>query len=53
MTQVEPFTVFYPAEVYHQGYYYAHPDDLYVRTVSAPKVEKFRERLADKLKASL
>ena len=53
VTQVEPFTVFYPAEVYHQGYYYAHPDDLYVRTVSAPKVEKFRERLADKLKASL
>lgn len=53
VTQVEPFTVFYPAEVYHQGYYYAHPDDLYVRTVSTPKVEKFRERLADKLKDSL
>lgn len=52
VTQVVPFTVFYPAEVYHQGYYYAHPDDLYVRTVSTPKVEKFRERLADKLKDS-
>ncbi len=53
VTQVEPFSVFYPAEVYHQGYYYAHPDDLYVRTVSAPKVEKFRERLADKLKQNV
>lgn len=53
VTQVEPFGVFYPAEVYHQGYYYAHPDDLYVRTVSAPKVEKFRERLADKLKKNV
>ena len=49
VTQVVPFKVFYPAEVYHQGYYYAHSNDLYVRTVSTPKVEKFRERLADKL----
>lgn len=53
VTQVVPFRVFYPAEVYHQGYYYAHPDDLYVRTVSTPKVEKFRERMADWLKGSL
>ena len=52
VTQVEPFKVFYPAEVYHQGYYYDHPNDLYVRTVSTPKVEKFRERLSDKLKDS-
>lgn len=53
VTQVVPFRAFYPAEVYHQGYYYDHPDDLYVRTVSRPKVEKFRERLADQLKDSL
>jgi peptide-methionine (S)-S-oxide reductase len=50
VTQVTPFTVFYPAEVYHQGYYYTHPNELYVRTISTPKVEKFRERMADKLK---
>jgi peptide-methionine (S)-S-oxide reductase len=53
VTQVEPIKKFYPAEVYHQGYYYTHPDELYVRTVSTPKVEKFRERMADKLKDSL
>jgi peptide-methionine (S)-S-oxide reductase len=53
VTQVQPFKVFYPAEVYHQGYYYSHPNELYVRTVSTPKVEKFRERMADKLKDSL
>ena len=53
VTQVVPFTVFYPAEVYHQGYYYSHPNELYVSTVSAPKVEKFRERMAGMLKDSL
>lgn len=53
VTQVVPFQTFYPAEVYHQGYYYAHPNELYVRTISTPKVEKFRERMAGKLKESL
>lgn len=50
VTQVVPFKAFYPAEVYHQGYYRQHPDELYVRTVSKPKVEKFRERMARWLK---
>ncbi|ARK10490.1 peptide-methionine (S)-S-oxide reductase MsrA [Fibrella sp. ES10-3-2-2] len=52
VTQVVPFNVFYPAEVYHQGYYRAHPDEAYIRSVSEPKVEKFKKRLADKLKAT-
>lgn len=51
VTQVVPFRAFYPAEVYHQGYYYTHPGELYVRMVSTPKVEKFRERMAGWLKA--
>ena len=50
VTQVVPFTVFYPAEGYHQGYYRAHPDEAYIVSVSRPKVEKFKKRLADKLK---
>ena len=50
VTQVVPFKAFYPAEVYHQGYYRAHPDDFYIETVSTPKVEKFKKHLADKLK---
>ncbi|RYC69343.1 MULTISPECIES: peptide-methionine (S)-S-oxide reductase MsrA [Spirosoma] len=50
VTQVVPFRAFYPAEVYHQGYYYTHPDELYVSSVSTPKVEKFRERMASWLK---
>lgn len=52
VTQVVPFRVFYPAEVYHQGYYYHHPNELYVRTISQPKVERFRERMVDQLKDS-
>ena len=43
VTQVVPFKAFYPAEVYHQGYYRAHPDNPYVYEVSKPKVEKFRK----------
>lgn len=50
VTQVVPFETFYPAEVYHQGYYRAHPDDFYINGVSEPKVEKFKKKLADKLK---
>nr|WP_246082289.1 peptide-methionine (S)-S-oxide reductase MsrA [Spirosoma lacussanchae] len=50
VTQVVPFRAFYPAEVYHQGYYYTHPDELYVSSVSTPKVEKFRERMSSWLK---
>jgi peptide-methionine (S)-S-oxide reductase len=50
VTQVLPFKEFFPAEVYHQGYYYTHPNEMYVSSVSRPKVEKFRERMASWLK---
>lgn len=50
VTQVVPFKAFYPAEVYHQGYYRAHPENPYVENVSKPKVEKFRKAMARWLK---
>ncbi|GAA3918566.1 peptide-methionine (S)-S-oxide reductase MsrA [Hymenobacter algoricola] len=50
VTQVTAFTRFWPAEDYHQGYYRLHPDDSYIRSVSEPKVAKFRQKFADKLK---
>lgn len=44
VTQVVPFTAFYPAEKYHQGYYRLHMgDNPYLSNVSEPKVLKFRK----------
>jgi len=42
VTQVMPFTVFYPAEKYHQDYYKLNPDNGYIQAVSVPKVMKMR-----------
>ncbi|MCS6847107.1 MAG: peptide-methionine (S)-S-oxide reductase MsrA [Anaerolineae bacterium] len=53
VTEVTPFEAFYKAEAYHQGYYRNHPMQGYCRVVIAPKVAKFRERFADKLKRGL
>ncbi|WP_097125192.1 peptide-methionine (S)-S-oxide reductase MsrA [Spirosoma fluviale] len=45
VTQVVPFTVFYPAEVYHQDYYRHNPYNMYIHLVSEPKVATFKERM--------
>jgi peptide-methionine (S)-S-oxide reductase len=50
VTQVTPFTEFWPAEDYHQGYMRLHPESGYIQHVSQPKVDKFRKAFADKLK---
>ncbi len=50
VTEVVPIRDFYPAELYHQGYYHRHPDELYVRTILQPKVEHFRQRMRQWLK---
>ncbi len=50
VTQVVPFTVFYPAEQYHQNYFKLHPDQPYIRSVSLPKVEKMRKMEKAQLK---
>jgi peptide-methionine (S)-S-oxide reductase len=44
VTQVMPFTVFYPAEKYHQDYFKLNPDNGYIQSVSLPKVEKMRAK---------
>ncbi len=53
VTTIEPIQAFYPAENYHQGYCKIHPDELYIRSVSLPKVEKMRKAMAGKLKSDL
>lgn len=50
VTEVAPFTTFYPAEDYHQGYFALHGDEPYCRSVIAPKVAKFRKHFLDRLK---
>jgi peptide-methionine (S)-S-oxide reductase len=50
VTEVAPFTVFYPAEEYHQHYFERNPTAGYCRAVIAPKVSKFRKGYADRLK---
>jgi peptide-methionine (S)-S-oxide reductase len=51
VTQVEPLSAFYKAEVYHQDYFRNNPAQPYCQAVVAPKVAKFRKQFAHKLKA--
>lgn len=50
VTQVEPFTVFYKAEDYHQNYYANNPDEAYCQYVIKPKLEKFKHIFSTNLK---
>jgi peptide-methionine (S)-S-oxide reductase len=43
VTQVVPFTTFYPAEAYHQEYIKNHPENPYVQSVSIPDYLEFRK----------
>lgn len=43
VTQVLPFSSFYPAEDYHQEYIKNHPDNPYVRHVSIPDWLEFKK----------
>ncbi len=50
VTQVVPFSDFYPAEDYHQGYYRGNSSQPYCAAVISPKLAKFRKKFAAKLK---
>lgn len=50
VTELNLLKTFYKAEAYHQGYYNLHPDELYIRRVSRPKVEKFMKEYEHLLK---
>ena len=53
VTQVVPFTKFYPAEDYHQEYFRRNPNQGYCRAVISPKVAKFRKTWAHRLKKAV
>src|SRR5512135_1178642 len=50
VTEVEPAGAFYPAESYHQEYFRNNSSQPYCQIVVAPKVAKFREKFAARLK---
>ncbi|MGA9840029.1 MAG: peptide-methionine (S)-S-oxide reductase MsrA [Thermoplasmata archaeon] len=50
VTEVSPFSAFYPAEEYHRDYYRRNPSGGYCQVVIAPKVAKFRSKFADRLR---
>jgi peptide-methionine (S)-S-oxide reductase len=52
VTQLVPFSVFYPAEEYHHDYFRRNPSGGYCQFVIAPKVAKFRSKFAERLKAA-
>jgi peptide-methionine (S)-S-oxide reductase len=50
VTTVEPASVFYKAEDYHQNYFENNPNQPYCSYVVAPKVQKFRAKFAARRK---
>jgi peptide-methionine (S)-S-oxide reductase len=50
VTEIVPFTEFYPAEAYHQNYFVANPLQPYCRAVIRPKVDKLRQVFGDRIK---
>lgn len=50
VTEITPFTKFWPAENYHQEYFANNPNQPYCAAVVAPKVAKFRQKFASRLR---
>jgi peptide-methionine (S)-S-oxide reductase len=50
VTEIVPFSSFWPAEDYHQNYYDNNPEKSYCSVVITPKIEKFRKIFKDRLK---
>jgi peptide-methionine (S)-S-oxide reductase len=50
VTELKPYTKFHSAEDYHRDYFELHPQQNYCQAVIAPKVAKFRQKWANKLK---
>ncbi|MSP01040.1 MAG: peptide-methionine (S)-S-oxide reductase [Acetobacteraceae bacterium] len=50
VTEVEPLTIFYPAEEEHHDYFANNPWSGYCQVVVEPKVAKFRKQFTSRLK---
>ena len=52
VTEVTPATTFYAAEDYHQDYYVNNSNQPYCQVVINPKLAKFRQKYASRLKTA-
>jgi peptide-methionine (S)-S-oxide reductase len=52
VTELRPATTFYIAEDYHQEYFRNNPQQPYCAFVVSPKVKKFREKFAARLRVT-
>lgn len=50
VTEIVPFTAFYPAEQYHQNYLVHHPENPYIQHVSLPHYRQFAKEFPQLLK---
>lgn len=50
VTEVEPLKVYFQAEDYHQDYFSNNPQNMYCNMVVAPKLAKFKQTFAKRLK---
>ncbi len=50
VTEIKPHTTFWRAEEYHQDYERKHPNDSYIRNVSIPRLNRFKENFPKYLK---
>ncbi len=48
VTEILPFTAFYPAEEYHRDYFRRNPEKAYCQLVIAPKIAKFRHQYPER-----
>ncbi len=51
VTELTRLEEFYPAEDYHQNYFYTNPEQGYCQLIINPKLQKLRQKFAARIKA--
>jgi peptide-methionine (S)-S-oxide reductase len=51
--EVKPFEKFWKGEEYHQNYERLHPNNPYIRSISIPRLNRFKEKFPQLLKKDL